>query len=44
MVMPKGLKLCEGCRKMFPKKKVKFYPKAAMRLCTKCIDNWERKN
>jgi hypothetical protein len=43
MAMHNGNKLCEWCRKMFPKKEVSFYPKASMKMCSNCVEVWEDK-
>ena len=42
--MQYGNKLCQWCRKMFPKNNVRFYPKADMMMCCNCVDDWEGKN
>jgi hypothetical protein len=38
MAMHTGNKLCQWCRKMFPKKDVRFYPKASMKMCSNCVE------
>jgi hypothetical protein len=43
MTMHTGDKLCQWCRKMFPKKDVRFYPKADMKMCSNCVEAWEGK-
>ena len=44
MAMHNGNKLCQWCRKMFPKKEVRFYPKADMKMCGNCVEMWEGKH
>lgn len=44
MSMPTGVRLCQRCRRMFPRDEVKFYAKEEMKMCTKCkasVDEWK---
>jgi hypothetical protein len=43
MTMHNGNKLCQWCRKMFPKKEVRFYPKPSMKMRSNCVEVWRAK-